>query len=606
MRRLAARTAAPAVGPGSAFAASFVLALVLALLAGLPAWARAANYELRIEAPDELEEPLRTRTLIGRWVDEPDFDRRQLPLFVERAREEALAIAQAAGYFSATVDVRTDATQAGLPVVTLAVQAGARTTVNRFTFSLEGPAAEADVREELVARWPLPEGSFFRSSAWEQGKRLIVDALQQRGYVRARIVESLAEVDPQKTVAGLTVRADSGPRLAFGEMSVQGLERYDREIVEALAPWAEAPQPYELDALLTFQARLRASGYFDSVDVLPDFAAVQADPQRSTVPVRVQVSERRTQRTTFGIGYSSDEGARGLLGYEHRNVFGRGWQLDSGLLVQSVRRRLFASLRTPQKASGHYYQGGGRVERLDVQGELTDKQTVFIGEGKRDESVDRFLSLQYQTEERELPLRRATEGTRALTLGYAWNQRRVDSPIDPRAGYTISAQVSGASSAILSDRSFVRVHARGLRFWPMPADTALEGGLLIGLLELGQVFASGRDGIPSENLFRTGGTSTVRGYQFLSLGVPEAGAIVGGRVLAVGSLEYQHPVARDWYGAVFLDAGHAADRWSDYDAAAGYGFGARWRSPVGPVSVDLAYGEAVRSWRLHLSVGYAF
>src|SRR5690606_19462381 len=151
-------------------------------------------------------------------------------------------------------------------------------------------------------------------------------------------------------------------------------------------------------------ARLRESGYFDSVDVLPDFAAVQADPQRTTVPVRVEISERPAQRVTSGIGYSSDEGARVLFGYEHRNVFQEGWQFDAGLLVQSVRRRVFASMRTPQKASGHFYQGGARAERLDVQGELIDRQSVFIGEGKKEGEIDRFLSLQYQTEHRGLPL----------------------------------------------------------------------------------------------------------------------------------------------------------------------------------------------------------
>jgi translocation and assembly module TamA len=145
-----------------------------------------------------------------------------------------------------------------------------------------------------------------------------------------------------------------------------------------------------------------------------------------------------------------------------------------------------------------------------------------------------------------------------------------------------------------------------MRFWPMPGDSFLDGGILIGLAEIGQVFAAGRDGIPSENLFRTGGTSTIRGYDFLSLGVREGDAIVGGRVLALGSLEYQHPVRRDWYAAAFVDAGDAADTWGRYHAVAGYGVGARWRSPVGPVSIDLAYGEAVRDWRVHFSVGYAF
>lgn len=585
--------------------ATGALSLALALAC---APALGANYELKIAAPDELQEALRTRTLIGRWVEDEDFDPAQLPLFVERAKTEAEAIAQAAGFFSARVDVRVEpaATPQDVPIVHVVVDAGARTTVNRFELLLEGPQRAHELRADLVDRWPLPEGSFFRSSVWQQAKRLLIDHLQQRGFVRARIVDSRAEVDPERTAAGLTVQVDTGPQLDFGEVTVNGLERYDRSIVDALVPWTGETRTYDFDDVLSLQERLRTSGYFISAEVLPDIAAVQADPQRTTVPIRIEVAERKTQRATFGIGYGTDEGTRALFGYEHRNVFGRGFQLDSGLLLQSVRRRVFASLRTPQKASGHFYQGGVRIERLDLQGELTHRQTMFVGEGKRTDDANRFLSLQYQTEERELPVPGDVGGARALTLGYSWDLRRVDSVLDPRVGYSISAQLSGASESVLSDRSFVRFHTRALRFWSMPRDTAFEGGIVIGLLEFGNVFAKARDGIPSENLFRTGGTSTVRGYQFLSLGVPEGGAIVGGRVLAVGSLEYQHPIVRNWYGAAFVDVGHAADRWSDYEPAAGYGAGVRWRSPIGPVNVDLAYGEEVNRWRFHLSVGYAF
>jgi translocation and assembly module TamA len=578
-----------------------------------PASAAAApNYELKVDALGELVEPIRTRTLVGRWIDDPGFDAEQMPLFLERAKTEAEAIAQAAGFFSAHAEVSYEPGTAGrLPVVRIDVDAGARTTVNRFDFVLEGPpqvqARLQKLHDRLVERWPLPEGSFFRSAPWQSGKRLLIDALQQRGYVRARIVDSEARVDPGNTTAALTIRIDSGPRLDFGPMTIEGLSRYDASIVRALAPWeAEGRQPYDFDEVLAFQARLRTSGYFDSAEVLPDFAAVLADPRLETVPLRVELSERREQRVTLGVGISSDEGPRALLGYDHRNVFDKGWQLESGVLLQRVRRRVFASLRTPQKASGHYYQGGVRLERFDVQGELTDKQTAFIGEGKRSGDTDRFLSLQFQTEQRNVRGIGDVESTRALTLGYTWSTKRLDSLLDPRRGYTIDAQVSGASRSLLSDRSFVRVHTRAMRFWPMPGDSFLDGGILIGLAEIGQVFAAGRDGIPSENLFRTGGTSTIRGYDFLSLGVREGDAIVGGRVLALGSLEYQHPVRRDWYAAAFVDAGDAADTWGRYHAVAGYGVGARWRSPVGPVSIDLAYGEAVRDWRVHFSVGYAF
>jgi len=585
-----------------------VAAIVVCGLLGVAPLANAANYELKVDALGELVEPIRTRTLVGRWIDDPNFDSAQMPLFLERAKTEAQAIAQPAGFFSATTEVSYEPGSDGrLPVVHIEVDAGARTTVNRFDLVLEGPPPAHKLRERLLERWPLPEGTFFRSAPWQSGKRLLIDALQQRGYIRARIVESEARVDPQNTTAALSVRIESGPRLDFGPMTIDGLARYDASIVRALAPWEdEASQPYDFDEVLAFQARLRTSGYFDSAEVLPDFAAVLADPSRTAVPLRVELSERRTQRVTLGVGVSSDEGARALLGYEHRNVFGEGWQLESGVLLQSIRRRVFASLRTPQKASGHYYQGGVRIERFDGQGELTDKQTAFIGEGKRTGDADRFLSLQYQTEQRNVRGIGDVESTRALTLGYAWSTRRLDSTLDPRRGYTISAQLSGASHSLLSDRSFVRLHTRAMRFWPMPDDSALDGGILIGLAEFGQVFAAGRDGIPSENLFRAGGTSTIRGYDFLSLGVREGRAVVGGRVLALGSLEYQHPVRRDWYAAAFVDAGDAADTWGRYHAVAGYGVGVRWRSPVGPVNVDLAYGEAVRDWRVQFSVGYAF
>jgi translocation and assembly module TamA len=57
---------------------------------------------------------------------------------------------------------------------------------------------------------------------------------------------------------------------------------------------------------------------------------------------------------------------------------------------------------------------------------------------------------------------------------------------------------------------------------------------------------------------------------------------------------------------VFVDAGNAANGLRDFKAAVGTGVGLRWRSPVGPLRLDLAYGREVRKFRLHFSVGIAF
>ena len=101
----------------------------------------------------------------------------------------------------------------------------------------------------------------------------------------------------------------------------------------------------------------------------------------------------------------------------------------------------------------------------------------------------------------------------------------------------------------------------------------------------------------------------MRGYGYRTLGPMVNGAIVAGRVLATGSVEVEHPLTDRLpalLGALFVDAGNAADSWANFHPVFGYGAGLHYRSPVGPLRLDLAYGEAVHSFRVHISVGVTF
>ena len=80
-------------------------------------------------------------------------------------------------------------------------------------------------------------------------------------------------------------------------------------------------------------------------------------------------------------------------------------------------------------------------------------------------------------------------------------------------------------------------------------------------------------------------------------------------MVLTGSLEFEHALLDRLpalLGAVFVDAGDAADRWTDLRPVFGYGVGVHYRSPVGPLRLDVAYGQDVRKVRLHLSVGVVF
>ncbi len=569
------------------------------------------NYELLFDAPPELIAQIRAETLLGRWQDRREFSAEQLDALVFRAKEEVETVLRGQGYFDFEVEVRRQPDVGNKPFVKIEVSAGARTTVNELNFAVVGDALkDKELVTQLQTIWALQEGSFYRAAVWEQSKKSMLDLLQQNGYLSAKVQTSQVSVDVRNTTAGVDVKFDSGPRYRFGEIQVNGLRRYDREIVDALIRFKPGDF-YRLDTLIELQTRLRDSGYFVNASVVPQISEILETNAASdlSVPVVVELTERESKRVLMGVGFSTDQGPRIQLGFENRNLLGDGLQLETAVLLEKVRTRVFGTIRTPVSDTGHYYAYGARFEKFNLSGEEAFKNTVFAHRGRRSTFIDSIFSVQYQTE--RLLIDRGTgvqvgDKREALTLGYSWNLRRVDSRIDPRDGYTISAQATVAAKGLASDQSFVRFYARGMNFLPLTQSFWPRGATLVTMAELGVVAAESRQGIPSDNLFRAGGAQSLRGYRYLSLGAKDGTATVGGRYLAIASLEYQQPVYRNILAAAFVDVGDAGDDATQMKARLGTGIGMRWRSPIGPVNIDAAYGHAEKAWRLHLSVGYSF
>ena len=124
--------------------------------------------------------------------------------------------------------------------------------------------------------------------------------------------------------------------------------------------------------------------------------------------------------------------------------------------------------------------------------------------------------------------------------------------------------------------------------------------------EAGRTLANSRDGIPQDYLFRAGGTGSVRGYGYQSLGVTEGTAVVGGRYLLTASIEATHWLDEQWGMSTFFDEGNAADTHPSLKLNRSYGFGGRWKSPAGPLAVDLAWGQDSHQPHLHFSLAIPF
>ena len=160
--------------------------------------------------------------------------------------------------------------------------------------------------------------------------------------------------------------------------------------------------------------------------------------------------------------------------------------------------------------------------------------------------------------------------------------------------------IRGAVETFLSDISFVQasVNAKFIRsFW--------ENGRILVRGDLGITETSEFDRLPTSLRYFAGGDNSIRGFGYEDLGPrDEDGDVIGGKYLAVASVEYEHRIKEKWSVAGFVDAGNAFNSFSG-DIEYGSGFGVRWLSPVGLIRVDLAMGlsEPDHPVRLHIVIG---
>ena len=477
---------------------------------------------------------------------------------------------------------------------------GPRTKVSAVDVSIDGPIA-AGRRKALIDHWELPAGRPFRQQDWSDAKQQVLSGLLSVAHADARLVDSEAAIDPEQGQAQLKAHYDAGPAYRFGALRVTGLHRYPDSLVARYNRSIKAGDPYEEDKLAQLQSALTATPYFASARVSLDRDdAVVGDDGVRTAPVNVDIDERAAHRLGFGGGFSSNTGARVEASYHTPNLFNQAWSLDSGVRIEQKQQTAYADVSLPPDERNRRHGFGVLVEKTDIQGLRVDRESIGVQTTQQRGSVEQRLSLNWE-HERERPDGGSWQTNRALVPNVQWIWRHVDNLLDPRQGVVLQTQIGGASKAVLSDQNFVRLYARWLQYFPLGARDTLATRM-----EGGATLAPSSDGIPQDYLFRAGGTGSVRGYSFQSLGVKEGTATVGGRYLAIASIEATHWLTPSWGVATFIDAGDAADSVGALHLAVGYGLGARWKSPAGPIGVDVAYGERTGDLHLHFALAIPF
>lgn len=534
----------------------------------------------------------------------------ELQRLVDGAPTQVRELLQTEGYFRPQLQVRRLGARApGQPEqVRLLVTPGPRARVSRVDIEVEGAlelaqsAGDARARTTLAdlrGSWSLKPGSPFRNADWSEAKAAALSRLRAAGYAAAAWSGTAADVDPDTQQVRLFLVADSGPLFRSGDIQVDGLVRQEAATVQALAGFSPGT-PVTEALLLDYQERLQKAGLFESVTVSLDTNPEQAD----RAVLRVQLREQPMQVYTVGVGFSANNGPRASLEHVYRRVFGHAVSSSNKFELGRVRQAWAGEVSTHPGEHFSRWLVGGAIERLVSDSDVVLSQRLRGGYARDTRQLEQLAFVEFERGMRSTDT--SAVDTYATSVNYHVVLRRLDSALLPTEGYTLSLQGGlGRSHGSASTAGyFQRAYGRLTAYRPLGQSWYGQARI-----ELGQVFLPSGVAAPDSQLWRAGGDDSVRGYAYRSLGPVTDGVVGSGPVLMTGSIELARPFLSSMpalWGAVFVDAGRAGNSFGNLKPALGYGAGVRWRSPVGPLRLDLAWGQDLRKLRLHFSVGIAF
>ncbi|MDG4879837.1 autotransporter assembly complex family protein [Mesorhizobium sp. WSM4884] len=469
-----------------------------------------------------------------------------------------------------------------IPVV-VSVAAGPKFTLGNIM--LKGDAAGlASADFGLIAGGDAGSGAVLKAEA------AIVRALKEEGRPLAKVTDREIVADHATATLDVTLTVAAGPVAGYGDTTVEGTEKVDRDFTEYMTGLKRGQQysPQEIDDA---RDRLLGLEVFNSVTIKE---GDNLDAQ-GNIPMDVQVSERKPR--FFGIGgtFSNTEGL-GLEGYwGHRNLFGQAEKLRIDGSISGIGSNSLSALN---------YNAGIMFEKPGVLGPtskfFTGIKTVFEHPDAYDHfSVKGNIGVSYDLDKRQrvsaefaLDYSRITDAfgkhtylIASVPLQYVYDSR--DNKLNPTRGFRALAYAE-PSYDILNGATFLKLKGEGSAYQSL--DTASRF-VLAERAAIGSIVGTGLQNVPADRRFYSGGGGSVRGYAYQGIGPKDIdGQPIGGLSFFETSVEMRIAIT-DTIGIVpFVDAGTVSTKsFPDFaDVKVGAGVGLRYLTPFGPLRVDAA------------------
>jgi translocation and assembly module TamA len=598
-----------------------VIAGLVAALSLSPAPSLALDtFEFRTPgAPEALAGRLRAASIVAPFEDGGDADPQDIVAAARAEYSRLLGALYDEGYYGGVISVTVDGreaaaippldTPAQVRSVVVEVRPGSPYNFERATAAPLAPGTD------LPAGYAA--GAPARTSAIRSAAQAAVTGWRQAGHAKADVTEQRIVADHRATSVSADLRLTPGPRLRYGDIVVRGAERVGEARIVRMTGLRRADPIFDPDELQQAATRLRRSGAFRSVAVT-EAETPNAD---GTIDIIVQLAEERLRRYGVGLEFSTVEGPSVDAFWLHRNLFGGAERLRIDARWSSI---------GGDYTGGEDYAIGARFTRTGSFGPDTDffafAQVEQLNEPDFRSNSASF-ELGYTRIASDVLNVGVAVGYRFVSVTEAGNTREfrlLTLPLD--ATYDSRDDVLDATRGLYGDGTltpFLGLSETddGLRFQGDARAYATFGDAvpitLAGRLQVGSILNARLTRVPNDMRFYSGGGGTVRGQDYQSLGVPIARRIAGrpsgGNSFIGLSAEARAAVTNTIGVVAFADFGVVGaepfpDDWDHSHAGAGLGL--RYRTPVGPLRVDVAVpvrGDApADDYYLYIGIGQTF
>ena len=488
-------------------------------------------------------------------------------------------------------------------------------------YHLRKISIDGQVPKGALSKLGLESGQPAVSADVLAGATRLVTALEEEGYALAKVDPPIAYADDRAHALDVTFKVSTGSKVDIGAVSVTGLHDVDEDVVRAA--FAIGPgTPYRPSKIEDGRKSVLSLGTFSGAEVR---AANTLDPQ-GRIPLILDVSERPRHAVSLNAAYSTDLGISAGVTWSDRNLFGGAEQLNlsaningvGGTAASTLGYNVTAQFQKPEfLAHDQTFEVdlGGIKQKLDAYDQTAETGAIVL---KRKFSTlwsgSVGLSLEHDDITQELVERTYELLSVPFTVNY--DSTELSGILqDPTHGVRAEISLTPTQSVGHSRATFLAMQAGGAAY----IDLSLLGiekptnGVLAFRAVVASIAGAEQFALPPDRRLYAGGSATVRGYRYQSIGplFPDDKPI-GGTAMDAATIEFRQHLFDDFGAAAFIDAGQANATGVPFEGAlrAGAGAGVRYYTPIGPIRVDFALPltriRASDPFEIYIGLGQAF